>query len=218
MHLTRSLRRGFVTGVVLLAPLAVTVFVVQLVYDWLVSIVGPMLGVIPVIPNRFVRPVAVGLLLVVITAVGVAARHGAGDTLVRRFDRLVEAIPGVSVIYSSVREASTALTGHEDRFERVALVPVSGSGLRTLGFVTSTTPADLEGEVPDDARGETHYNVFVPMAPNPMGGFLVIVPESRITMTDLSVRDGIRIVVTTGMSGESAAETGEFPFPEVSTS
>lgn len=205
MGLSETVKQGFVTGLVLIAPLAVTVFVVELVYGWLVGILHPVLGVLPADTTPLVEPLAVVTLFGLVTAAGITVRQGVGDTAVARFDQLVEAIPGVRAIYSSARQASTALAHHEGQFERVALVEWPDSDLRTVAFVTSETPPELREGVGTD---EPCYDVFVPMVPNPMGGFLAVVPEHKLTMTDLSVREGLRIVVTTGMSGDDSFDAG----------
>ncbi|MFB6135200.1 MAG: DUF502 domain-containing protein [Halobacteriaceae archaeon] len=71
------------------------------------------------------------------------------------------------------------------------------------GFVTGETPPELAG---GDERG---YNVFVPMSPNPMGGFLAVVPESDLVETDMDVGDGLQMVVTTGLSGDAELDVDD---------
>lgn len=202
MTVTETVRRGFVTGLILVAPLAVTVVVVQIVYGWLIGFVQPFLQFGPVDTTPFVEPLALLSLFVFITVLGIVVRNGIGNEAVVRFDRLMEVIPGVSPIYSSARQASTAIASHEDQFERVALVRWPSADVRTIGFVTAETPETVSREFAGTDSADTHYNVFVPMAPNPMGGFFAVVPESELTMTDLSVSEGFQILVTTGMSGD----------------
>lgn len=194
------LRNGFVTGLIVVSPLAVTLVVLRFVYGWIVGFMEPFLSVwvgeVGTVENLLgVLGLGIGL-----TALGVILRMGAGDVLVARFDRTMERIPLIRAIYSPTREASTALLEHRDRFERVALVEWPREGVRTVGFVTDETPQTLQSELEAD---EQHYDVFVPMSPNPMGGFLAIVPASKLTMTDLSVQEGLRMVVTTGLQGDS---------------
>lgn len=203
MTVRSSLRRGFVTGLILVAPLAVTLFVINLLYSWSVSVLTPVLLVTypgevdPVV--QILSIVGVGL---AVTALGLVFRRGIGHRAVVEFDHVMESIPFVRTLYSSAREASNALVSHQDRFDRVAFVEWPGEGLHTVGFVTAETPAKAAGAFDD---GERRFDVFVPMAPNPMGGFLAVVPESRLVPTDLSVGEGLQLVLTTGLSGESSA-------------
>ncbi len=86
-----------------------------------------------------------------------------------------------------------------------------------MGFVTNDSPEEIERvvdirerESPEtdesdgdrDATDEDVYNVFIPMSPNPTAGFLSMVPESRLTEVDISVEKGLRMVLTTGMTGD----------------
>lgn len=206
MSVRSTLRRGFVTGLVLVAPLAVTLVVIGLVYSWLVGLLTPVLLVVyPGEVDPVVQLVSLVVVVLLVTALGLVFHGGVGRRAVTAFDRLMEAIPFVSPLYAGAREASNALTRHQDRFNRVALVEWPESGLHTVGFVTSETTGRAAAVFDDDER---RYDVFVPMAPNPMGGFLAIVPESRLRMTDLSVSEGIQLVLTTGMSGAAGAGEG----------
>lgn len=194
-----AVRNGFVTGLVVVAPLTVTLVVLSIVYGWLVGLVRPVLLVVFDEVGLAENVIGLLALFVVLTGMGLLLRAGAGDTLVEDFDYVMEEIPLIRAIYSPTREASNALLEHGDQFERVALVEWPRTGLRTIGFVTGETPASVGTALGDD---ETHFDVFVPMSPNPMGGFLAVVPESELTMTDLSVKEGLQMVITTGLSGD----------------
>ena len=201
MGVRSTVRRGFVTGLVLVAPLAVTLFVVGLVSSWLVGLLTPVLLVVyPGEVDPLVQLVSLAVVSLLITALGLVFHRGVGRRAVAEFDRLMEAVPVVSTLYTGAREASNALGSHVERFSRVALVEWPGPGIHTVGFVTAETSGRAAASFDDDER---RYDVFVPMAPNPMGGFLAIVPESRLRTTELSVAEGIQLVLTTGMSGES---------------
>ncbi|MFB6163273.1 MAG: DUF502 domain-containing protein [Halococcoides sp.] len=201
MNVKRVLRDGFLTGLVLIAPLAVTLAVLSFLYGWLTGFLASMLSIVGIRSTPVIEVLALLAVGMVVMVLGIVVRQGAvGMYLISGFDRVMEAIPVVQAIYTSARQASNALIGHEHQFERVALVEWPREGVRTIGFVTDDTPEDLAVELDSD---EHHYNVFVPMSPNPMGGFLAIVPASRVTMTDLSVRRGLQMVITTGMSSEN---------------
>lgn len=205
MSVGETIRDGFITGLVLVAPLAVTVVVALFVYNWLVGFVRPFIQVAVGDATAATELVTVLLLLVSITLVGVVAMRGVGTSVFDRFDHLMEEIPVVSAVYSSTRQASNAIMHHQDQFERVVLVEWPREEVHTLAFVTSETPVDVRRELPEDGD-ETTYNVFVPMSPNPMGGFLAVVPSSRLTPTDLSVKEGLQHVVTTGMVGDDTED------------
>ncbi|AWB27388.1 DUF502 domain-containing protein [Halococcoides cellulosivorans] len=200
MDIGRTLRDGFLTGIVLLAPLAITIAVLSFLYGRLTGFTESLLGLVGVASTPIINALALIVLVLAIVGIGIVVRRGlVGVYLISGFDRVMETIPVVQAIYTAARQASNALIGHENQFERVALVEWPREGVHTIGFVTDDTPAELATALDD----RPHYNVFIPMSPNPMGGFLAIVPEERLTMTDVSVGRALQMVITTGMSSEN---------------
>jgi uncharacterized membrane protein len=193
-----AVRTGFVSGLVVVAPLVVTWLLLSILYGWIVGTLEPFLGLVSGDVRTVQKALAVLVLVSVITLLGVAVRYGAGNELVVKFDHVMERVPVVRTIYSPTREASTALLKHGDQFERVVLVEWPREGVWTVGFVTDETPERLASHL----SGEDYVDVYIPMSPNPMGGYLTIVPRSQVTATDLSVTEGLRIVVTTGLYGD----------------
>ncbi|MFW6436169.1 MAG: DUF502 domain-containing protein [Halococcoides sp.] len=201
MNLKRILRDGFLTGMILVAPLAVTIVVLSILYGWLTGFLTSMLGLVGVQSTPIIELLGLLVLFLLIVGLGIVVRQGiVGVYLISGFDRLMEAIPVVQAIYTAARQASNALVGHGHQFERVALVEWPRTDVHTIGFVTDDTPVELAANLDSDER---HYNVFIPMSPNPMGGFLAVVPESQVTMTSLTVRRALQMVITTGMSSEN---------------
>lgn len=196
------LRNGFVSGLLVVGPLLVTWIVLSILYGWLTARVEPLLGLWLEEVGAIAEALAILLLVALVTLVGIAFRHGAGKRLVRRFDRVMAAIPIVRTIYSPTRQASTALVNHGDQFERVVLVEWPREGVWTMGFVTDETPERITAHLPET----DHVDVYLPMSPNPMGGYLAMVPRDQVKETDLSVGEGLRIVVTTGLYGGQEPE------------
>lgn len=193
-----ALRKGFVSGLLVLGPLLITWLVLSTVYRWLTARVDPLLGLWLGEVRMVAEAIAILVLLGLVVLVGLAFRQGAGEGVVRRFDRLMEAIPVVRSVYSPTRQASTALVKHGDQFDRVVLVEWPREGVWTLGFVTDETPDRITDRLP----GSDHVDVYLPMSPNPMGGYLTMIPRERVIETDLSVGEGFRIVVTSGLYGD----------------
>jgi uncharacterized membrane protein len=124
----------------------------------------------------------------------VLATNVFGSRLLDLVERLISRVPLVRPVYQGARKITEAIQLRgTTRFRRVVLVPFLGSGLRSLGFVTRET-SDL-----GDPSGATHVLVFVPTTPNPTSGFLVAVPPSDLVPVDLSVEDGIRLVISGGL-------------------
>lgn len=115
-------------------------------------------------------------------------------------------LPLVRTIYSSTRQVANALVERNNRYESVVLVEYR-EGYSVFAFVTGDVP-----EAVQDTLDEPACAVFVPNSPNPTGGRLLLAPESQVQEVNMSVRRGIRTLVTTGIATEEEAlarETGE---------
>lgn len=201
MSIRAELRRSFVAGLLLLAPLAVTFLVVRLSLSYLADVLDPFVattGLAAYTSNDqlLAQVVAAVVLAAAVIALGYVAQRSLGQRLFGGFDRIVGIVPLVSTVYTGVRQVASAMSSRESRFESVVLVEYPRLGVYSLGFVTGESP-----DVVAAVAGEPAYNVFVPNSPNPTGGRLVLVPESRIHHTDLPVGRGIRLIVTTGIAG-----------------
>ncbi|MEF8861617.1 MAG: DUF502 domain-containing protein [Haloarculaceae archaeon] len=203
MDVRAELRNSFVAGMILVAPLAVTAFVLQFAFTRLAGVLDPLVegaGLAAFTANiRLLAQVLAALLIVVlVTLLGFLAQRSGGERAVDAFDRLVSLVPLVSVVYTGVRQVSDALTERDTRFQRVVLVEYPRLGVYSLGFVTGDGP-----DVADEVSGESTSTVIVPHSPNPTVGHLIVVPDSTLHETDISVRRAVRMLVTTGVA-ESA--------------
>jgi len=196
------LKDGFVAGLILIAPLVVTLYVVTLLVGWSSQFLDPVVAELQLIGYtgdvEVLAKVLAALLIVAgITALGLVAEWSVGRHLFGNVGRTVYFVPLVSTIYGSVRQVASALVERESRFERVVLVEYPREGLYSIGLVTGDGTASV-----DDVTGERSYPVFLPNSPNPTAGRLVMVPQSQIHDTEMSVREGMRMIVTTGIGTE----------------
>jgi uncharacterized membrane protein len=209
MGLSETLKKSLIAGIALIAPLVVTLVAVRLIFGWLRGILNPIIestGLVNLAGNiEIVAEVgALLILLLGITLLGYLAQRSGGARLFDLFDRLVGIIPMVSVVYSSVRQVSDALTKRKSRYESVVLVEYPREDLYVLGFVTSDSP-----EAVTDALGTEAYNVYIPNSPNPTQGRFMLVPTDQVTDIDMSVSRSIRLLVTTGIA-EDQEELEQF--------
>lgn len=200
------LKNSFLSGLLLIAPLVVTVYILRILVGWSLQFVDPVVagtGLTQYTANDALaaKAVAAVLILAVVTLLGYLAQLSVGAQLFGRAGRVMNFIPLVNVIYSSVRQVATSLVDRDSRYESVVLVEYPREGIFSIGLVTGESPAELSS--PAD---EGCYNVFLPNSPNPTGGRLALVPASQIYETDMSVRRGLRLIVTTGM-GEDDVES-----------
>lgn len=203
-EMRRDLRQILLSGLVLTVPFFVTLLVLLWAFGWVTGALAPLAGLLNVLgltrglSELLTRLTAFGVVLGVILAVGVAAQHGPETNLARRVDLLMEDLPGIGTIYTSVDEMSELITaGDTESFREVKLVEFPREGSYALAFLTADTATVLEAA----AGSEDMLTVFVPMAPNPvMGGHLLSLPRDRVHDVDLSVEEGMEAIMTTGMT------------------
>jgi uncharacterized membrane protein len=207
MTLATRARNSFITGLFLVAPLAVTLFVLQFAFEWVTTTIRPVVRQVqPFLASTLdysgdlvlVSQVFSAILIALaITFVGYLASKSLGQRLFGGFERGIRLIPLVRTIYFGVRQVSESLTESTESYDRVVLVEYPRERHWMLGFVTSESPRSIER-----ATGEDLYTVFVPHSPNPTVGKLMMVSEQEMWELDMSVRRGFRIIVTTGLSAE----------------
>jgi uncharacterized membrane protein len=200
MGLSETLKRSFIAGVALVAPLVVTFVAFRIIFGWLRGLLNPIIqqtGLISLTGNIEIAAElgALGILFLIIALLGYVAQRSLGAYVFGLVDRVIGLIPMVSVIYSSVRQVSDALVTQESRYESVALIEYPRDGLYVLGFVTSESPRAVAAALEENA-----YNVYLPNSPNPTQGHFTVVPTDQIIELDLSVSRAIRLLVTTGIA------------------
>ncbi len=190
-------------GLILVAPLAITLYILQILVSFSLQFVNPLVdrfGLIETAANveLAAQVLAVVLIVAVVTGLGLVAQWSIGRHLFGNLGRTINIVPLVSTIYGGVRQVATSLVDTGSQFERTVLVEYPREDLYSIGFVTG------EGaEAFDEATGDRAHSVFLPNSPNPTAGRLVMVPESEIHETDMSVRQGMRMIVTTGIGSEA---------------
>ncbi|KPN32026.1 hypothetical protein SY89_02783 [Halolamina pelagica] len=166
----------------------------------------PVYGDIPVglVVIQLATP---AVLLVVIMVVGVFTNTTKwGERAVNYFDYFISQIPAVGGVYESFRQMSDVMLESDTQsFREVKLVEFPHEGAYTLGFVTTETPDTLA----EPAGHPEMLTLFLPLAPNPvMGGHLVHMPADRVMDVDMTVEEGIRAIVTSGVAVEGGSQTG----------
>lgn len=199
-----SFRTALLTGVAVVVPVLITIYVLTIAVGILTQILEPFvsalqgLGVPGTSSQLFTQAVAVTLLGFVTLAIGVVATFRRGQQAITYFDVFVERLPGVGGIYKSFRKMSDVLLESDtENFQSVVLVEFPIAEIYTIGFKTTETPPDIEAA----AGRDDMVTLFLPLAPNPvMGGHLAHVPSEYVTKVDMSVEEGMRTVVTTGVA------------------
>jgi uncharacterized membrane protein len=154
--------------------------------------------------------VALALAVVLISAVGVLARYYIGKKIIDWTDRVMMRVPFVNKFYGAIKQVNEAFAGNKSSFKTVVLVEFPGPGNYSVGFITN----EQQGEVQQKA-GIKLVSVFIPTTPNPTSGFLILVPEGKLTRLDMSVTDAIKYIVSLGAISQEYPPLS--PNPKLST-
>ncbi|MCR9158846.1 MAG: DUF502 domain-containing protein [Rhodobacteraceae bacterium] len=198
--LIARLRASFLTGIVVIAPVALTIWLIWTIMGWIDGVV------LPLVPTRFnpeqyvginLRGVGVIFFLVFTVFVGWVAKGLIGRSLIRFAEGLVERMPVVRSIYSGVKQiAETIFAQSERNFEKACLIQYPRKGIWAIGFIST----DARGEIAD--RAETMgklISVFVPTTPNPTSGFLLFFPQEDVIELDMTIEDAAKLVISAGL-------------------
>jgi len=199
------LRRHLITGLIVLVPIVITVMLI----GWLIKTSDRALALLPAAyrPDALlgihIPGLGVLVTVLVIILVGMLATNFFGKRILAWFDRLLARVPVVRSIYGAVKQLMEAVLGTGSQaFRQVVLVSFPQRGQWTLGFVTGPANLPAGGDYPTNLVA-----VFVPTTPNPTSGWLLFVPEDRLTVLPMTVEEGLKMVVSGGMlAPETAAK------------
>ncbi|WP_194720627.1 DUF502 domain-containing protein [Noviherbaspirillum malthae] len=191
------MRKYFVTGLLILVPLAITLWVLNL-------IISTMDQSLLLLPERWQPKQLIGfhipgmgtiLTLVVIFLTGLLTRNFIGKKLVYAWELLLTRIPVVNSIYSSVKQVSdTLFSSSGNAFRKAMLVQYPRQGSWTIAFLTGTPGGDVRNHLVGD-----YISVYVPTTPNPTSGFFLMMPRSDAIELDMTVDEALKYIVSMGV-------------------
>ena len=206
--LLAGLRNSFLTGLVVIAPVALTIWLIWSVIGWIDGFV------LPFIPNLYhpdnilntifgqdvainIRGLGVVVFLFFTTFVGWIAKGFLGRSLIRFGENLVLRMPVVRSIYSGVKQIAETVFAQSDRsFEKACLIEYPRKGIWAIGFIST----DAKGEVKYKVKAKSDLlSVFVPTTPNPTSGFMLFFPRSDVIELDMSIEDAAKLVISAGL-------------------
>jgi uncharacterized membrane protein len=191
------MKKYLMTGLLVWVPLAITIWVLS-------SIVGGMDGLLRILPKQWQPDEIIGfhipgfgviMALLIVLVTGFLAANFLGKQLLVWWDQLLNRIPVVRSIYSSVKQVSdTLLSDSGNAFKTAVLIQFPRPGVWTVAFQTGT-PAE---EISAHLIGE-HISVYVPTTPNPTGGYFLVVPITETKPLNMSVDEALKYVVSMGV-------------------
>ncbi|MBI5971269.1 MAG: DUF502 domain-containing protein, partial [Deltaproteobacteria bacterium] len=195
--MTKGIRGCFITGLLVVVPLYITIYVLSLIVGFMDNVLGLLPGLVH--PDTYLPFHIPGLGVIftvgVIFLVGLLTKNIFGRALVVLGERLISKIPLLRMVYNATKQfLETFFSEEHEGFKHVVLVEFPRSGVYSVGFQTGRPKGSLK-----DKTGGDSVSVFVPTTPNPTTGFYMIVKESEVISIDLSVEDAFKIIMTAGM-------------------
>lgn len=208
-------RKWLFAGLLVLAPLGITVWVLE----WVVSTLDQTLRILPASwqPDQWLGLHIPGLgvifALAVVLAIGALTSNIIGNQLLSWWNALLHRIPVVRSIYSGVKQVSDTLFSDKgNAFRQAVLVQWPREGMWTIGFVTGAPGGDLVNHLPGEC-----LSVYVPTTPNPTGGYFVMIKASDCIVLAMNVDEALTYVISMGVivpgSAKKPAESDQPPHP-----
>lgn len=195
-----GLRANFLTGLVVVAPISLTIYLILTVIAW---IDGWVLPFIPAAyrPEQYIginlRGVGVIIFLLFTIIIGWMAKGFIGRSFLAWAESLVDRMPVVRSLYNGLKQiAETVFAQNDTTFERACLVQYPRQGIWAVAFISTNTKGEIKSRIP---RDDDLISVFLPTTPNPTSGFLLFVPKADVLELNMSVEDAAKLVISAGL-------------------
>ena len=197
----RSLRNAFITGIVVILPLGVTIILIKFL---LVKLGNPASQLffwyfdsewrkLPSVKFAL-ETTSVFVVFSLITVIGYGSRFVLGRIILVGLERLLDRVPLINTVYRTIKQIVDTFGQQEKAvFQEVVLIEYPRKRCYVLGFLTSTATGETQTRT-----CEHIVNVFVPTTPNPTSGFLLMLPEEDITRLQMNITDGMKLIISGG--------------------
>ncbi len=218
------LRGNFLAGLIIVAPIGMTLWLIWTVVGWVDSWVWPF------VPNAYqpealvnyllgrepgnevtvnVRGVGVVVFLIFTMFVGWMGKGLIGRSFLGIGERLVDRMPVVRSIYNAVKQiAETVFSQRDTSFDKACLVEYPRRGIWAIAFISTNARGEVDAKLND---GEPVVTVFLPTTPNPTSGFLLFLPQRDVKPLDMSVEDAAKLVISAGLVYPNGKDTPAQP-------
>jgi uncharacterized membrane protein len=187
------MRKYFITGLLVLVPLAITLWVLNLV----IGTLDQSLLLVPQQwqPRTHIPGLGAIITLAIVLLTGLLTNNLVGNWVVRLWERMLSRIPVVNSIYNSVKQVSdTLFSSSGNAFRKAVLIPYPHENSYTIAFLTGVPGGDVKNHLVGD-----YVSVYVPTTPNPTSGFFLMLERSRVVELDMSVDAALKYIVSMGV-------------------
>ncbi|MET3133487.1 putative membrane protein [Oxalobacteraceae bacterium GrIS 1.11] len=196
------MRKYFITGLLILVPLAITAWVLHLV----IGTMDQSLLLVPkswqpkelfgyTVPKEGIPGLGTILTVLIVFVTGLLTNNLVGNYVVRMWEKVVQRIPIVNSLYSSVKQVSdTLFSSSGNAFRKAVLVPYPHQNSWTIAFLTGVPGGDVKNHLVGD-----YVSVYVPTTPNPTSGFFLMMKRGDVVELDMSVDVALKYIVSMGV-------------------
>lgn len=195
-----NLRASFFTGIVVIAPIGLTVYLIWTVMGWIDAVVLPL---VPAVwnPEQYIginlRGVGLIFFLVFTVIVGWVAKGLIGRSFIAWAEGLLDQLPVVRSIYAGLKQiAETVFAQQDTSFDKACLIEYPRKGIWAIGFISTTAKGEVNRIAATD---DQLMSIFLPTTPNPTSGFLLFVPKHDVIELRMSVEDAAKLVISAGL-------------------
>lgn len=196
-RLLRHLRDAFISGLLAIIPVGATFYVLWMLYHAIDGLVGrgtPFGMMVERSIGRWIPGMGIYMTAILVLAVGLIARNFSGRAIQYYLDGAFASVPGVRKMYSTLKQFTNALLNRDNpSFQKVVMLEYPREGINALGLVANEEIGALQS-----LSGEESILVFVPTAPTPFTGMMLIVPKRKVTYIDMPVEDAMSMIVSSG--------------------
>ena len=189
-----KIRNYFITGVVVLIPIGITIYLTILIISVSSKILPKEIN-----PNHYLPYNIPGLEIIItlflITFIGWLSLSFIGKRLLNLFNTVLKRIPILRTIYSAILQMTETFTKNDNQKKNVVLVEYPRKGTWAVGFATKENSGEITNKL-----NKKLINVFVPTTPNPTSGFLLMFPKEEVVYLDLSFEEASKFIVSAGTS------------------
>jgi uncharacterized membrane protein len=206
-HFMARLRGYFLTGLIVVGPVAITVYVVW----WFINLIDNWIK--PLIPQNYLPetylPInipGVGLIVGILglMLIGALTANLFGRTIVSYGEMMLDRMPIIRGVYRLLKQIFESVfggTGHS--FKKVGLIEFPRRGAFAVVFMSGETPDEIKQKA---GNGDRLVTVFMPNAPNPTTGFVMFMPEKDVQLLEMTVEDGVKLILSAGLVSSDKQE------------
>lgn len=190
----KTIFKSFVNGILTIVPIILVVYVIYKTFMFLDGLLGQSLK--GYFQDSYVPGIGLLVTVVLITILGYLSTKFVTGTIFKLIDRMLEKIPFVKTIYSVIKDTVHSFLGDKKSFSKVALVTIPGTGMKSLGFITTEDVQSFYEPL------EGHIAVYFPQTFQ-VAGFTFLIPKEEVEIIDVKPEDAMKFILSGGMTSKS---------------